>query len=305
MKLFPANQSTLSPSAVTTNRLKDQTPQALCTLEHASLLNRPEYEALSYVWGDLNVLTTISLDGGDFEVTTNLAGALLHLQPDADKPRALWVDALCINQSDVPEKNEQVQFMGEVYKNARVVIVWLGLAGDRSDAVMDDVQVYGAAALAAGITDVEQSTWPQLQVFGSSEPAEPLVQVKLNAVLEGCFPPSSHDTIQQKLYNALRLSLRPWFNHVWIMQEVSLARDAMVLCGTKAVSWNEFESYYHLCHLLWKEFTLQRRVREPELEQGLLDFEDRCRHVMGYRLNFKLALSARRNLRDSIAVAAI
>lgn len=66
--------------------------------------------------------------------------------------------------SDVPGKSEQVHFVGEGYKKARAIIVWLGQAGDKSDAVMGDVRVYGTAALIAGINDVEQSTWPQLQV---------------------------------------------------------------------------------------------------------------------------------------------
>lgn len=82
---------------------------------------------------------------------------------------------------------------------------------------MDDVRVYGTAAPAAGINDVEQSTRPQLQGFGSSEPAGPLVQVRMNALLEGWFLPTSHNTIQQELYNSLQLSLRPWFNRVWVM----------------------------------------------------------------------------------------
>jgi hypothetical protein len=42
--------------------------------------------------------------------------------------RLVWIDALCINQSDDEEKTEQVRRMGEVYAQAKQVIVYLGRA---------------------------------------------------------------------------------------------------------------------------------------------------------------------------------
>jgi len=38
----------------------------------------------------------------------------------------LWIDALCIDQSNVDERNHQVAMMGEIYSKATSVIVWLG-----------------------------------------------------------------------------------------------------------------------------------------------------------------------------------
>ncbi|PVH67667.1 hypothetical protein DL98DRAFT_398697, partial [Cadophora sp. DSE1049] len=67
-------------------------------------------------------------DGGQLSVTVNLAEALDHLH-DSDRPRKLWVDAICINQKDIPERTQQVQNMTEIYARARNVVVWIGLLG--------------------------------------------------------------------------------------------------------------------------------------------------------------------------------
>lgn len=56
------------------------------------------YEALSYVWGARRSTDMICLDGCPFEVTENLYEALRHLRR-LDEDRALWIDAICIDQS--------------------------------------------------------------------------------------------------------------------------------------------------------------------------------------------------------------
>ncbi|KAJ8064481.1 hypothetical protein OCU04_006815 [Sclerotinia nivalis] len=105
-----------------------------CTVETISLLSNPEYEALSYVWGDASIQRTIIFNEIPFSVTQNLAIALHHLRL-SDKPRRLWVDALCINQSDVKERNEQVRLMGEIYSMAKPVLIWLGESFEGSDEI--------------------------------------------------------------------------------------------------------------------------------------------------------------------------
>jgi hypothetical protein len=103
-----------------------------CSTKVVSLLSEPQYVALSYVWGDVSIRDSIVLDGGPFLVTKNLAIALHRLRLP-DKPRRLWVDALCINQNDMEERNEQVAMMGEVYIHAKPVVIFLGEAFDDSD----------------------------------------------------------------------------------------------------------------------------------------------------------------------------
>ncbi|KAK5634389.1 hypothetical protein RRF57_010103 [Xylaria bambusicola] len=67
--------------------------------------------------------------------TQNLATALQHLRYK-DEARIMWTDSVCINQNGLNEKSHQVAFMGEVCKNARQVVVWLGPAADNSGRAM-------------------------------------------------------------------------------------------------------------------------------------------------------------------------
>ena len=103
-------------------------PSALicCKLQHATFAERPKYEALSYTWGSETARQTISINGQQFEVGRNLFDALQHLR-DPLEERSLWVDAICINQSNVPEKSHQISIMPFIYIRARTVLVWLGV----------------------------------------------------------------------------------------------------------------------------------------------------------------------------------
>jgi hypothetical protein len=98
-----------------------------CQLNIYSLEEQPVYEALSYVWGD--AATTLPIYVGSqrkrFEATTNLECALRHLRYQ-DRGRILWVDAICINQSDDAEKSQQVRMMRKIFAGAERVLAWLG-----------------------------------------------------------------------------------------------------------------------------------------------------------------------------------
>lgn len=92
-----------------------------------SLDEPPQYEALSYVWGKPNNVSPILLNGRVWNVTANLELALRHFRRyEKGEHRTLWVDALCINQGDIPERNQQVSIMRDIYNGAQDVLVWLG-----------------------------------------------------------------------------------------------------------------------------------------------------------------------------------
>ena len=97
-----------------------------CELEHRTFGSKPIYEALSYTWGSEPASTTIKINGQPFLVRENLYNALWHLR--LSTPRVIWVDAVCINQGDIPERNSQVSLMAFIYTRAQRVLVWLGLS---------------------------------------------------------------------------------------------------------------------------------------------------------------------------------
>jgi hypothetical protein len=101
------------------------------------LETKPEYEALSYVWGDTkdSEKIWICLDKQAKQqilIGKNLFASLQALR-DKSKPRVLWVDALCINQDDLDERKEQVALMKYIYGDTSRLLIWLGPAS-----VLDD-----------------------------------------------------------------------------------------------------------------------------------------------------------------------
>jgi hypothetical protein len=110
-----------------------------CELFHASFEDLEDiitYEALSYTWGDLELSSTVELNGCLMGVTWNLWTALQHLRM-TDRDRVLWVDALCIDQTNLAERGHQVAQMGDIYRRADRVIIWLGLASYGTDELME------------------------------------------------------------------------------------------------------------------------------------------------------------------------
>ncbi|GAB1194262.1 hypothetical protein APSETT444_003506 [Aspergillus pseudonomiae] len=97
-----------------------------CSLRVASLDTFPEYEAISYVWGDIRERNEILLDGQTIPVPRNVRRILQRLRYRM-KRRVIWIDFVCINQDDVAEKNSQVPLMSAIYANATSVLAIISL----------------------------------------------------------------------------------------------------------------------------------------------------------------------------------
>lgn len=96
-----------------------------CRLVVESIEANPQYDALSYQWGDPTDVRNITLDNDHaFPITISLDNALRHLRLKSGI-RRLWADAICINQNDRDERGNQVSIMKEIYSRARSVQVWL------------------------------------------------------------------------------------------------------------------------------------------------------------------------------------
>jgi len=180
-----------------------------------------EYAALSYHWGPdsengklyLLPKLPIKLEEADWgstvrrarriSIRNSLFRALLRLRRH-DNLVALWVDSLCIDQSNNKEKTEQLDNMAKVYYYADNVCIWLGEGDDkkRSDNAMDFI--------------------PAIMDF---------------AVLDRY----AKDKQQAGNWYALAELMRDrWFSRRWVVQEISLAKSATVHCGGKTVHWSDF-----------------------------------------------------------------
>lgn len=106
-------------------------------LRVVSLQDFPSFTALSYVWGDYSIPDdTILCNNVALRITTNCRDALLQLRK-RDEPVVIWVDSICVNQSDDAEKSNQISLMQDIYTWANTVYIWLGTGTAESDCAMD------------------------------------------------------------------------------------------------------------------------------------------------------------------------
>ncbi|KAH7321322.1 heterokaryon incompatibility protein-domain-containing protein [Stachybotrys elegans] len=200
----------------------------VCGLEEVNIQRLPPYEALSYCWGDPNDRLPIQCNGLPFRVTKSLHSALVRLRLP-DQPRRIWADAICINQDDTAERSSQVLLMQTIYRGAVSVVVWLG----------GPVEVNG------------QDLWPIPHLLEAAQKNLKRTQLPIKHgtkdwvkfVLSNDW--TTNGDLQDKKWNAIIKSLimmlqRPWFLRTWIIQEVALARSAVVLCGRHESSWDDF-----------------------------------------------------------------
>jgi hypothetical protein len=208
---LPIDPSTRQTRLITINPSANRSATIECFLRTISVDHPPHYKALSYVWGDVNDFMQIRLNGEAFNVGVNLWHAIRRLR-HLDKPEVFWIDALCINQNDIPERNAQVLIMGDIYEQAEEVVIWLGEEADDSSLAFDLIRIWGAAGhFFSGSVD-------RLPI--ESEVAQRL----LNDLSTTAFEP-------RRSLALLRLLIRPYWRRIWVLQEVARARKRTLVCG--------------------------------------------------------------------------
>jgi hypothetical protein len=95
------------------------------SLSVQALSSTQPYEALSYVWGDPSQSRAVKCGGDTLNITDNLYLCLLELRKEGYR-HFLWIDAICINQSDTEERSRTMPLMPFIYKNAARTICWIG-----------------------------------------------------------------------------------------------------------------------------------------------------------------------------------
>ena len=185
------------------------------------LKDPPDYCAVSYVWGDQQPTSSILLeDGNSLAITETLFKVVKELSSSHASNR-VWVDQICINQSDKAEKSVQISLMGTIYQQACQVIGWLGdptddteigikflcFLGNMADPSFDSVHFF--QMLIEGVPGRDNSTGP--------------------------FSPDS-----KHMKAAACLFQRPWFKRLWVVQEVLLASNLQIRCGQLSIPGDTF-----------------------------------------------------------------
>jgi len=198
-------------------------PDLTTTLE---VPETPEFEALSYTWGSPHSRKAVFIENpaksGQSKIlaTKNLHVALQNLRY-SNRTRTLWVDAICINQQDIAERNAQVQRMPHIYRLAHRVVIWIG-PGSRQSALAMSTLRYLAE---------------QVEVTRQTH------TIGIPGAAEKEWYANSHDLpYDDETWRAiLRLFQRVWFTRVWVVQEVNLANTrAIIQCGADATLWVMF-----------------------------------------------------------------
>lgn len=71
---------------------------------------------------------------------------------------ALWVDAMCIDQNDMPERSSQVASMRRIYESSTSVYIWLGKGSKHTDLAFHTMQKFGTSLEGMTCQDVTSST---------------------------------------------------------------------------------------------------------------------------------------------------
>ncbi|KAL6861939.1 HET domain-containing protein [Trichoderma novae-zelandiae] len=91
-------------------------------------LSSTPYRALSYTWGEATStedVRTIRVSNQEFIVRQNLFD-FLSSAAAREEQGLFFIDAICINQLDLEERQAQVQAMALIYRRATTIISWLG-----------------------------------------------------------------------------------------------------------------------------------------------------------------------------------
>jgi hypothetical protein len=175
-----------------------------CSMFLTDLSSQPNFKALSYVWGDQDASKAISIDGGLFLVRPNLWDFLRRLQRQ-DSSTYIWIDAICVNQEDIREREHQVSLMSKIYGQAESVIAWLGNDADRT---------LESLGIDAAISELEQL------------PAK--IQLHEARHVRGFYEPDFSSDVVAAL---AELASRQYWKRAWIVQELVLSRKAMLWFG--------------------------------------------------------------------------
>ena len=218
-----------------------------CTLTVWPLELAPNYEAISYVWGDPTAKIGIRCSGQSLGITKSLHTALKHLRLQ-DRERMLWADAICINQGDVDERSSQVTIMKEIYSRAQCVLIWLGEETERDQGALRELnhlyEILSGLPEGAG------------RAISHSYGGDEWVSL-LKRVAEGCR--------KEPVGYLLEL---PWFQRAWVIQEASIAKMAIIIHGRETILWDMFR---------FVAFKMKQYHLIPSWRNQY--FEDTCQHV--------------------------
>ncbi|KAM6513653.1 hypothetical protein FALCPG4_016034 [Fusarium falciforme] len=193
-----------------------------CRIHHVQLSDEHCYEAISYTWGSSQLARQVMVDWRWLPVTQS-AYEILHSRAPWKGSRLLWIDSICIRQTNNAEKSTQIPMMGKIYSRATRVVVWLGSSPDAE-----------AAFSLLRELDGRFREEREKDLYGST-----VVRVvsKVAGTREERFSNFNHWDVR---YEALgRFLGHDYFLRVWIIQEVCLGKIVHICCDGLWITWDQ------------------------------------------------------------------
>lgn len=140
-----------------------------------------------------------------------------------DSPRfPMWIDALCINQTDLSERAAQVQLMGRIYKSANIILAWIGQDDDLCSLAFTSISNI-LAWESAHMDDV----------FGEENKDKPRRRDQDHVTLS-----SVPGMTVVHWFALFALLQRLWFRRAWIAQEAIFSKDLLIICGGNLINFS-------------------------------------------------------------------
>jgi len=208
-----------------------------CEISSWPIDDAPSYYAISYTWGDPAETAEITVNGKPLAVRRNCEYVLQ--QAFATKAsRYYWVDAICIAQTSIQERNHQVGIMGKIYSGAKHVFACVGPHADDSEYLMATI-------------DSQRPILEKVYMWGRS-----IVGYNMLSVHHSMYNPMSrHMRRQLQCLFTMRTSerlrtgeafiafmKRPYFTRVWVLQELHLATRVSYCCGVDVLPGEHFRA---------------------------------------------------------------
>ena len=237
-----------------------------CDMIHTHLRRPPQYVAVSHRWDPVSASQEmILINGGLFPVSSSIYAFLLARR-DKFHSEYLWIDSICINQDDKDEKSSQVAMIRHIFEEAEMTIGWLGYDP------------------------------------GAKKAFELIRRVNKTTTADSCARLWSDPSAGWKELKAM--ILKDWFDRIWIVQEIAVAKGRVLRYGDEAIGWDELSRA--LTRLMHFESVLENNLGNPidlpEILNALIIQDITC-HVANITLiKLKDALKLTRRFKASLPI---
>lgn len=195
-------------------------------IKHFPVNTAPKYTAVSYRWGSTDNNRDIFTDDGVLLVTSSLHDFLVEVTDPQSRNKTVswprgwsWIDAICINQANLPERNEQVRQMKEIHEHASNLVIWLGVGEHETAATFDILQ---------------QIAWLDCDHIQYLYPDDSGDAFSLGC--ESCYVPLSRKILHGQIGHVFG---SPYWKRAWIIQEASTPKpfaNAIICYGSNTIS---------------------------------------------------------------------